>query len=179
MNVHMISQINWSVGVSAISIEEAGFYVDDSNVQTNEIFIYEGCEDDWDVYRVKLIQNGSTRIFTGDDFFESLNSDKNSFSGKSGLSKLILKMAWWAWQDEMEAGDDINFILNEGEDHGGEINVENIFEHITKNENEVIIAFSRRYTGVLSLEDIPEEVDVPEDFDHFSRADSAAIYCTK
>jgi hypothetical protein len=175
----MISQINWSVGVNAKAIEEAGFYVDDSTIPTNEIFIYEGCEDDWEVHRVKLIQNGSTHIFTGDDFFESLNSDQNSFSGKSELSKLILKMAWWTWKDEMEAGDDVNFILNEGEDHCGEINVEGIFEDISKNQNEVVLAFSRRYAGGLSLDDIPEAVDVPEDFEHIARVDSAAIYCKK
>jgi hypothetical protein len=43
----------------------------------------------------------------------------------------------------------------------------------------VVLAFSRRYAGGLSLDDIPEAVDVPEDFEHIARVDSAAIYCKK
>lgn len=179
MDVHLINQINWSVGVDADKISDNGFYIDDSTLPTNEIFIYEGCEDDWEIYRVKIITNGEVTIKSGSEFLEDLHKDETSFAGNANLSKKIMCLGYWQWNDELEIDDGYETIINEGDDYGNEINVEDIFSNITENSGDVVITFSRRYAGGAALNDISENVDVHEDFILIPPTERACIYYKK
>jgi len=142
MEIVRIIEISFRMGVDNEDALRENGYVNDSSVGTNNnVIIYLNSDEDWVAAVTNKDGSYQELIDSGNDISSALYAKGDAFGIETSMLGAILKCA----TDPAEIEDFKNVsdvIMNEGEDYGGEISLDEVTE-ISENLDNIVFVFKQ------------------------------------